>query len=146
MNSKDYLNRIKEELLSRLTARDSYKVYETLLSDLGQYGDKFTAKSPFNPNENTASFKIFLPNDGKYFCWKDFSSDNGGDVFSFVEMMENCDFKTALKRVVEIAGINMSGNGRDKRTYEIGTKKNENGHQNVNYEEPAIPAKKKRKI
>jgi len=73
---------------------------------IGQYvkltkaGKNFKGLSPFG-NEKTPSFFV-SPDKGMYY---DFSSGQGGDVFSFVQKMEGVDFKGALQILAEKAGI-----------------------------------------
>ena len=46
--------------------------------------DAFEAHSPFNREDHTPSFKVTPSKQ----LWKDFSTDQGGDVITFVEKME----------------------------------------------------------
>lgn len=78
----------------------------SILEVIGQYvelhksGSSFKGKSPFT-NEKTPSFFV-SPDRGMYFC---FSSQKGGDIFTFIQEMEGVDFKGALKILAEKAGI-----------------------------------------
>ena len=47
-------------------------------------------KCPFHTGDNTASMKIYKDS---FYC---FGCGANGDIFSFVQQMEKCDFKTAF--------------------------------------------------
>ena len=47
-------------------------------------------KCPFHSGDNTASMKIYKDS---YHC---FGCGENGDIFSFIQKMDNCDFKTAF--------------------------------------------------
>ena len=75
-------------------------------------GKKLKGLSPFT-NEKTPSFFVD-PIDGVYYC---FSSQKGGDIFTFIQEMEGVDFKEALKLLAEMAGIPLtSSSAGDDRT------------------------------
>lgn len=60
----------------------------------GRYGIKVNragmARCPFHQDDNTASLKVYKRD---YHC---FGCNANGDIFSFVQEMEHCDFKTAF--------------------------------------------------
>ncbi|MCI5108587.1 MAG: DNA primase [Candidatus Pacebacteria bacterium] len=67
---------------------------------LDKAGRNYKAKSPFT-NEKTPSFYV-SPERQLFYC---FSSNKGGDIFTFVEEMEGVDFRGAMKILAERAGI-----------------------------------------
>lgn len=73
---------------------------------VGQYvkltkaGRNYKGLSPFK-KEKTPSFYV-SPDKGMYY---DFSSGQGGDIFSFVQHMEGLDFKGALTLLADRAGV-----------------------------------------
>ncbi len=86
---------------------------------VGQYvklvkaGRNYKGLSPFR-KEKTPSFYV-SPDKGMYY---DFSSGQGGDVFSFVQAMEGLDFKGALALLAERVGVTLvheDKNVRDAR-------------------------------
>ncbi|KKS28891.1 MAG: primase protein [Parcubacteria group bacterium GW2011_GWA2_43_11] len=87
-----------------------------IIDVIGQYvklskaGKNFKGLSPFG-NEKTPSFFV-SPDKGMYY---DFSSGQGGDVFSFVQKMEGVDFKGALQILAEKAGIELHTESRQSR-------------------------------
>ena len=66
-------------------------------------GTKMKGLSPFT-GEKTPSFFVD-PDQGLYYC---FSSQKGGDIFSFVQEMEGVDFKGALSILADIAGVRLT--------------------------------------
>ena len=66
-------------------------------------GKRMKGLSPFT-NEKTPSFFVD-PDEGVYYC---FSSQKGGDIFSFVQDIEGVDFKEALQILAEHAGIDIA--------------------------------------
>ena len=100
MNREDIKQAIKDasdivEVVSQYTA-------------LKPAGKRMKGLSPFT-NEKTPSFFVD-PDAGVFYC---FSSQKGGDVFSFVQEMEGVEFKEALKILAERAGIDVSaGTGK----------------------------------
>src|ERR1700679_167711 len=67
---------------------------------LKKAGAKYKALSPFN-KEKTPSFFV---DPGKQ-IFKCFSSGHGGDVFKFLELMENMSFPEAVRRLAQRAGV-----------------------------------------
>lgn len=67
---------------------------------LTRAGKYWKGLSPFN-KEKTPSFFV-NPERGSYYC---FSSNQGGDMFTFIQAMEGVDFKGALKILAEKAGV-----------------------------------------
>lgn len=80
----------------------------SILDVVGQYvelqkaGKSYKGKSPFT-SEKTPSFFV-SPDRGVYFC---FSSQKGGDMFTFIQEMEGVDFKGALKILADKAGVEL---------------------------------------
>lgn len=88
----------------------------TILEVVGQYvelhkaGKSYKGKSPFT-NEKTPSFFV-SPDRGVYFC---FSTQKGGDMFTFIQEMEGVDFKGALKILAEKAHVELVPEDPHKR-------------------------------
>jgi hypothetical protein len=86
---------------------DAIRGSVSLLDLAAKYGMQMRRKgrdywglSPFKA-ERTASFKI-SPDRNQYYC---FATAQGGDVFAFVQAIENCDFPAALERLRDWSGI-----------------------------------------
>lgn len=78
--------------------------------ELHKAGRHFKGKSPFT-SEKTPSFFV-SPERGMYYC---FSSQKGGDLFTFVQEMEGVDFRGALKILADKAGIELVPEDPKKR-------------------------------
>lgn len=89
----------KEEVRARLNIEDVIGEYV----ELKRAGRNFKGISPFS-GEKTPSF--FVSPDKH--IWHDFSSNKGGDVFSFVMEVEGADFKEALEQLARKAGVDLS--------------------------------------
>lgn len=89
----------KEEVRARLNIEDVVGEYV----QLKRAGRNFKGLSPFS-GEKTPSF--FVSPDKH--IWHDFSSNKGGDVFSFVMEVEGMDFRQALEHLARKAGVDLS--------------------------------------
>jgi len=89
----------KEEVRSRLNIEDVIGEYV----QLKRAGRNFKGLSPFS-GEKTASFYV---SPDKH-IWHDFSSNKGGDVFTFVMEVEGMDFREALDHLARKSGVDMS--------------------------------------
>lgn len=89
----------KEEIRSRLAIEDVIGEYVPLK----RAGRSWKGLSPFS-SEKTPSF--FVSPDKQ--IWHDFSSNKGGDVFSFVMEVEGLDFRGALELLARKAGVDLS--------------------------------------
>ena len=89
----------KEEVRAKLNIEDVVGEYV----QLKRAGRNFKGLSPFS-GEKTASF--FVSPDKH--IWHDFSSNKGGDVFSFVMEVEGMDFRQALEHLARKAGVDLS--------------------------------------
>jgi DNA primase len=89
----------KEEVRSRLNIEDVIGEYV----QLKRAGRNFRGLSPFS-GEKTPSFYV---SPDKH-IWHDFSSNKGGDVFSFIMEVEGMDFRAALEHLARKAGVDLS--------------------------------------
>ena len=101
MNSNNTVQAVKDAV----DIVDLISQYTTLV----QAGKKMKGLSPFT-NEKTPSFFVDQT-EGVYYC---FSSQKGGDIFSFIQEMEGVDFKEALRILAERAGIDLQSGGRQE--------------------------------
>ncbi|MDD5527627.1 MAG: DNA primase [Patescibacteria group bacterium] len=90
---------ISEEIKSRLDIVDVIREY---VPNLKAVGVNFSALSPFK-REKTPSF-IVSPEKQIWHC---FSTDKGGDVFSFIMEMEGVTFVEALRILAPKAGVQL---------------------------------------
>lgn len=74
--------------------KDEIKQSMKMSEILSRYGLKPNRagfiQCPFHNDDRTASMKIYK---GSYYC---FGCGASGDIFTFVQNMDNCDFKTAF--------------------------------------------------
>ncbi|MEO7904605.1 MAG: DNA primase [Candidatus Saccharimonadales bacterium] len=89
----------KEEVRARLNIEDVVGEYV----QLKRAGRNFKGLSPFS-GEKTPSFMV---SPDKH-IWHDFSSNKGGDIFSFVMEVEGMDFRQALEHLANKAGVDLS--------------------------------------
>ncbi|HIA92287.1 TPA: DNA primase [Candidatus Saccharibacteria bacterium] len=88
--------------------------------ELKRSGSNLKALSPFS-QEKTPSFMVSPAKQ----IWHDFSSNKGGDMFTFIQEVEGVEFKEALELLARKAGLNLDdyqtkrGPGREvKKQYE----------------------------
>ena len=79
--------------------------------ELKRAGRNFKGHSPWG-TDRTPSFMV-SPDKG---IWHDFSSNKGGDIFTFVMEMEGCTFREALEKLAQQAGVELKRySGDDKK-------------------------------
>ena len=102
----------KEEVRSRLDIEDIVGEYV----QLKRAGRNLKGLSPFT-NEKTPSF-IVSPDKN---IWHDFSSNKGGDIFSFIMEVEGLDFRAALEFLARKAGVDITvfNNRGDQTTAKV---------------------------
>lgn len=93
------MSEAKEEVRARLAIEEVVGEYV----QLKRAGRNFKGLSPFS-GEKTPSFFVSPEKQ----IWHDFSSNRGGDVFSFVMEAEGMDFRQALEHLARKAGIELS--------------------------------------
>ncbi|MDK2899167.1 MAG: primase [Patescibacteria group bacterium] len=89
----------KEEVRARLNIEDVIGEYV----QLKRAGRNFKGLSPFS-SEKTPSF-IVSPD--KH-IWHDFSSNKGGDIFTFIMEVEGIDFRASLEHLARKAGVDLT--------------------------------------
>lgn len=97
----------KEEIRARLPVEDVIGQY----MELKRAGRNLKGHSPWG-TDRTPSFMV-SPEKG---IWHDFSSNKGGDIFSFVMEMEGLTFREALEKLAQQAGVELKRySGGDKQ-------------------------------
>ena len=101
------MNDAKEEVRARLNIEDIIGEYV----QLKRAGRNLKGLSPFT-DERTPSFMVSPEKQ----IWHDFSSGKGGDIFTFVMLVEGMDFRQSLEHLARKAGVDLSlfshGDGR----------------------------------
>lgn len=108
----------KDTVKERLSIEEVVGTYVKL----SRAGKNLRANCPFH-KERTPSFYV-SPERGSYYC---FGCGEKGDIFTFTEKMEGIDFREALRRLAERAGVELTpyrgeaGPNRDEkeRQYEL---------------------------
>lgn len=97
----------KEEIRARLPVEDVIGQY----MELKRAGRNLKGHSPWG-TDRTPSFMV-SPEKG---IWHDFSSNKGGDIFTFVMEMEGLTFREALEKLAQQAGVELKRySGSDKQ-------------------------------
>jgi len=99
------MNNAKETIRAKLSIESVVGSYIKLEPS----GKNFRACCPFH-HEKTPSFYV-TPSLGIYKC---FGCHKGGDIFSFVEEIENIPFYEALKSLAEKAGVSLENQDNEK--------------------------------
>lgn len=81
---------------------------------LKRRGKNLIGLCPFH-GEKTPSFTIY-PENGSFYC---FGCKVGGDVFTFVKMIENLDYIEAVKLLADRAGVTVPENGYDDSLHRL---------------------------
>jgi len=87
-----------DDIKQRLSIEDVVSEYV----ELKRAGRNFKGLSPFK-SEKTPSFVVSPERQ----IWHDFSSNHGGDMFTFIQEMEATDFKGALEILARKAGVDL---------------------------------------
>ena len=74
----------KEEIKQTYSMRETVERYGIMVNRAG------FCNCPFHKGDRTASLKIYKDS---YHC---FGCNSNGDIFTFIQNMDNCDFKTAF--------------------------------------------------
>ena len=101
------MNDTVQKIKDRLNIIDVVSPYVRLT----QAGRSYKGLSPFK-KEKTPSFFV-SPDKGVYYC---FSTQKGGDIFTFIQEMEGVDFTGALKILAERAGVPLTGFSRETQS------------------------------
>jgi DNA primase len=89
----------KEEVRARLNIEDVISEYV----QLKRAGRNFRGLSPFS-SEKTPSFYV----SPEKHIWHDFSSNKGGDIFTFIMEVEGMDFRASLEHLARKAGVDLT--------------------------------------
>lgn len=99
---------IPEEIINEIKYRNDIETVMAPYVSLKRRGKNLVGLCPFH-NEKTPSFTVY-PENGSFYC---FGCGAGGDVFSFVKLIENLDYIEAVKLLAERSGIDLPQDGYD---------------------------------
>lgn len=99
---------IPEEVINEIKYRNDIEEVISPYVNLKRRGKNLVGLCPFH-NEKTPSFTVW-PENGSFYC---FGCGAGGDVFTFVKMIENLDYIEAVKSLAEKSGVVLPQEGYD---------------------------------
>jgi DNA primase len=105
--------RITQESIERVRAAADVVEVVQGYTDLRRQGTRHTGLCPFH-EERTPSFSVD-PAEKLYYC---FGCQVGGDVFRFVQEKEGVDFLTAVERLADRYGVELTFDSADPRDEE----------------------------
>lgn len=99
---------IPESVINEIKYRNDIENVIAPYVNLKRRGKNLIGLCPFH-NEKTPSFTVY-PESGSFYC---FGCGAGGDVFSFVKLIENLDYIEAIKLLAEKSGVIIPQDGYD---------------------------------
>lgn len=93
---------IPADIVNEIKYRNEIESVISSYVSLKRRGKNLVGLCPFH-NEKTPSFTVY-PENGSFYC---FGCGVGGDVFSFVKLIENLDYVDAIRYLAEKSGINI---------------------------------------
>ena len=99
---------IPEDVINEIKYRNDIETVISPYVSLKRRGKNLVGLCPFH-NEKTPSFTVY-PENGSFYC---FGCGAGGDVFSFVKLIENLDYIEAVKLLAERSGVALPQDGYD---------------------------------
>lgn len=103
-----------EPASASLTRDDYYTIYQAYIPELKARGSDWRTACPIHGGSSETSFSINA-NNGHWFCHS--ACQRGGDPISFVQEVENCDFKEALKICEGLVGRSLGSKPETIKTY-----------------------------
>ncbi len=100
--------RIPEEIINEIKYRNNIDDVISPYVNLKRRGKNLVGLCPFH-GEKTPSFTVY-PENGSFYC---FGCGVGGDVFTFIKLIENLDYVESIKLLAEKSGVAIPENGYD---------------------------------
>ena len=100
--------RISDSTINEIKYRNDIESVISQYVSLKRRGKNLVGLCPFH-NEKTPSFTVY-PENGSFYC---FGCGAGGDVFTFVKLIENLDYIDAVKQLAEKSGVHIEENNYD---------------------------------
>ena len=97
---------IPEEVINEIKYKNPIESVISQYVNLKHRGKNMVGLCPFH-NEKTPSFTVY-PQNGSFYC---FGCGAGGDVFSFVRLMDKVDYIDAVRLLAERSGISIVSDG-----------------------------------
>ena len=99
---------IPEEVINEIKYRNDIETVISQYVNLKRRGKNLVGLCPFH-NEKTPSFTIY-PENGSFYC---FGCGVGGDVVTFMGLIENLDYIESIKLLAEKSGVALPQDGYD---------------------------------
>ena len=99
---------VSESTINEIKYRNDIESVISPYVSLKRRGKNLVGLCPFH-NEKTPSFTVY-PESGSFYC---FGCGVGGDVVTFVKLIENLDYIDAVKLLAERSGVTVEENGYD---------------------------------
>lgn len=99
---------IPADIVNEVKYRNDIESVISSYVELKKRGKNLVGLCPFH-NEKTPSFTVY-PENGSFYC---FGCGVGGDVFSFIKLIENLDYADAIRYLAEKSGVNIIETERD---------------------------------
>ena len=100
--------RISDSTINEIKYRNDVESVISQYVSLKRRGKNLVGLCPFH-NEKTPSFTVY-PENGSFYC---FGCGAGGDVFTFVKLIENLDYIDAVKQLAEKSGVHIEESNYD---------------------------------
>lgn len=105
---------IPQEVINEIKYRNDIESVISPYVNLKRRGKNLVGLCPFH-NEKTPSFTVY-PENGSFYC---FGCGVGGDVFSFVKLIENLDYADAIRFLAEKSGIAIAEDSYDNSMHNL---------------------------
>ena len=105
---------LPEDIKLEIKYRNDIESVISQYVNLRRRGKNLVGLCPFH-NEKTPSFTVY-PENGSFYC---FGCGTGGDVITFVSMIENLDYMEAVKTLADRSGIVIPEAGVDNSMQEL---------------------------
>ncbi len=99
---------IPESVINEIKDRNDIESVISPYVNLKRRGKNLVGLCPFH-NEKTPSFTVY-PENGSFYC---FGCGVGGDVFTFIKLIENLDYIEAIKTLADRSGVALPQDGYD---------------------------------
>ncbi|MBR3145210.1 MAG: DNA primase [Clostridia bacterium] len=105
---------IPADIINEIKYRNDIESVISSYVELKRRGKNLVGLCPFH-NEKTPSFTVY-PENGSFYC---FGCGAGGDVFSFIKLIENLDYADAIRFLAEKSGINIIESATDNSLQKV---------------------------
>lgn len=105
---------ISQSIIDEIKYRSDIQSVISSYVTLKRTGKNMVGLCPFH-GEKTPSFTVY-PENGSFYC---FGCKAGGDVFTFIKLIENLDYIDAVKLLAERCGVTITEDGEDDALHKL---------------------------